>query len=90
MKSAKSIAFLRPIWKALRRGKLVVVLRRFSRLAGHRDWFIISEFPQLRELIADSPPQTILQWVDINEPDWETMAKGKVPNNKGVLECGSY
>ena len=58
--------------------------------AGDCDWFVISDFPQFRELIVDSPPQTILQWVDINEPDWETMAKGKVPNNKGVLECGSY
>lgn len=88
--SAKSLSFLRPIFKILRKtNDLVLIECSYSRQGGNREIFLIDTQEQLKDLIRRLPPQAILRW-DIFSPNFKDCPSGIMPMKNGRLVYGAY
>lgn len=88
--SIKSITFLRPIYRDLINGNLILFRVCYSRCGGDKQIFVIDRETALIPFIRKLPEQAVVQWWSINEPEWTQESAGLVPMKDGSLQTGAY
>jgi hypothetical protein len=93
MISAFSLSFLRPIYKAVRNGSLVLVLVQWSRQAGNRQVYLLDREWVIREFILKAKKwhQALISYQIIDEPKWWGIKDyAIIPDKDGELRTGAY
>ena len=93
MRSVFTLSFLRPIYKAVRNGSLVLVLVQTSRTGGTRWVEMLSEIREIREFILKTKKQhqALVRYKIIDEPKWHEITEvALVPDKDGELRIGAY
>jgi len=93
MNSVFKLSFLRPLYKAIRNGSLVLVLVQWSRQAGNRQVYLLDREHAIREFIAKAKQwhQALIRYKIIDEPKWHEITDiAIVPDKDGELRTGAY
>jgi hypothetical protein len=87
--SAFSFEFLRPLFRSLKQGNVVLLRVVYSRQGGNSDLFAIETESRLKTILRKLPKETAVWWWDIEEPEWRMNPHAYVPTNGKVIK-GAY
>lgn len=89
--NARSLNFLRPIFRILRKTNNLVLMRFcYANTAGHTETVLIETEWQLKNYLRKLPPRTIVIWKEFEYPWLNDCPQGLTPNRNGELEYGAY
>lgn len=87
--NAYSLSFLRPLFKSLKQGNLVLIRVIYSRQGGNSQVFVVENEFQLKFHLRKLPEKAAVQWWDLEEPEWNMNPTGYIPTDGQVI-TGAY
>lgn len=88
-KSAYSLSFLRPLFRSLRNGNVLLLRVIYSRQGGNSKIFAVENESELKSILRKLPHAAAVQWWDMDEPEWNMNPCAYIPTN-GVVVTGAY
>ena len=88
-KSAFSVSFLRPLFRSLKNGNVIILKVIYSRQGGNSDIFAIETESRLKSVLRKLPPAAAVLWWDMEEPEWNMNPCAYIPTNGQVI-TGAY
>lgn len=83
--SAYSLAFVKPIYQAIKKEKVVIIRAIYSRCSGNNELFIAERISQVKNILRELPREAAVQWIAIDDPEFDRNKYGIVPTFGEVI-----